>query len=328
MANAIQVTTYGPPEVLVYSPVVLPPLQGLDVRIRTQVAAINHTDLEIRAGHWPVQKAEPFPYTPGVEVVGVIDEVGRDVADWSIGDAVLTMMQGMGGMLAQRAGGYADYVTVAASSLAALPADFTPLEMAAVGLGGVTAYEGLRRIGAIAGKRILITGAAGGVGSSGVSIAKAMGASVTAVVSREEHRAYVQELGADDVIVCPRGSPLSIAPNSMDGVLDSVAGVTFPSSVQALRSGGVLCLVGAMAGGDVAFDAWRLLGPVALTGYASEELDGQKLGHVVEALAQLKSRGMAVPTYQTAPISKAADAHRLLEAGGVKGRILLVSDSD
>ncbi|WP_091741511.1 quinone oxidoreductase family protein [Phenylobacterium immobile] len=324
MPKAIRIRRYGDPDVMVYETVeVEPPAPG-DVRIRMTAAGINHTDLEIRAGVWPIAKAAPFPYTPGVEVVGVLTEVGVAVSDWSPGQAVVTMMQGLGGVLARRAGGYADYVTVGADAIAALPDGLTPLEMATIGLGGVTAYEGLGRIGAVAGKRILITGAAGGVGSSGVSIAKAQGATVIAMVSRDAHGDYARSLGADEVIVAARGTAPQIPPESIDGVLDSVAGVVFSAAVRALRPGGVLSLVGAMAGGDVAFDAWTLIRPLTLTGYSSEDLDGVALDRVVKALAVLKGDGMVLPESQTAPLAEAAAAHRLLETGGVKGRVILV----
>jgi NADPH:quinone reductase len=65
------------------------------VRIRTVAAAVNHTDLESRAGNWPVTKAPPFPYVPGGEVIGDIEETGQSVSDIRPGDRVITMMQGL-----------------------------------------------------------------------------------------------------------------------------------------------------------------------------------------------------------------------------------------
>jgi diguanylate cyclase (GGDEF)-like protein len=75
-SSTVWIDAYGPPEVLRYGPVPLQPLSPGDVRIRTLFAAVNHTDLEIRAGNWPVRKAAPFPYVPGVEVVGLVEEAG------------------------------------------------------------------------------------------------------------------------------------------------------------------------------------------------------------------------------------------------------------
>lgn len=89
-AHAVQINRYGPPEVLTYSEVPLVPLSAHEVRIKTLAAPVNHTDLEIRAGNWPVTKPDPFPYVPGVEAVGVIDEVGEAVRAWARGQNVIT----------------------------------------------------------------------------------------------------------------------------------------------------------------------------------------------------------------------------------------------
>lgn len=79
-------------------------------------AAVNHTDLEIRSGNWPVRRPDPFPYVPGVEAVGVIEELGDEVQEWTLGQNVITMMQGLGGVRAERPGGYAEFVTIDADA--------------------------------------------------------------------------------------------------------------------------------------------------------------------------------------------------------------------
>lgn len=157
-----------------------------EVRIRSIASAINHTDLEIRAGNWPVKKPQPFPYVPGVEVVGEIEEVGHAVQEFRRGDRVITMMQGLGGVRAERPGGYAEYVTVSASAVAPIPSGIDWHEMAAIGLVGVTAFEGLHRIAALSGRRIVVTGAAGGIGPAATAIAHGQDASVIAVVNRAD----------------------------------------------------------------------------------------------------------------------------------------------
>lgn len=324
-AHAVHISNYGPPEVLRYSEVALAPLAAHEIRIKTVAAAVNHTDLEIRAGNWPVRKPDPFPYIPGVEIVGVIEEVGQAVQRWSPGQTVITMMQGLGGVRAERAGGYAGFVTVDADAVALVPSSVDPIAMAALGLVGVTAYEGLRRIGPLSGKRVLVTGAAGGVGSAATAIARAQGASVIGLVSRIEQTDYVHTLGAEDVVVAPRNGPSSLQAESVDGVLDSVGGRLFGPCVTALRSGGVLSLVGAVAGGDVAFDAWQLIRPVTLTGYSTETLDGPALREAIAALSGwMTKEAIRPPNYQIMPLAEAARAHALIERGGVKGRVLLV----
>src|SRR5260370_35157517 len=107
-AHAVQINRYGPPEVLTYAEVLLVPLSAPEVRIKTLVAPVNHTDLEIRAGNWPVMKPDPFPYVPGVEALGVIEEVGEAVRGWAPGQNGITMMQGLAAVHGERPGGYAE----------------------------------------------------------------------------------------------------------------------------------------------------------------------------------------------------------------------------
>jgi NADPH2:quinone reductase len=133
-----------------------------------------------------VRKPQPFPYVPGVEVVGEIEEVGHAVQEFRRGDRVITMMQGLGGVRAERPGGYAEYVTVSASAVAPIPSGIDWHEMAAIGLVGVTAFEGLHRIAALSGRRIVVTGAAGGIGPAATAIAHGQDVSVIAVVNRAD----------------------------------------------------------------------------------------------------------------------------------------------
>ncbi|MDF3416333.1 NADP-dependent oxidoreductase [Sulfitobacter sp. M57] len=325
VTNAIQISAYGPPEGLVLAPMALAPLRPDEVRIRTIAAAVNHTDLEIRSGNWPIRNQEPFPYVPGVEVVGEIAEIGASVHGISPGDRVITMMQGLGGVRGERPGGYAELVTVAADSVAPIGSATDPYVMAAIGLGGVTAYEGLRRIGSLAGNRILVTGAAGGVGSAAVAIAKAQGATVVGVVSRVEQSDYVRGLGADEIALSARDAPPDFEAASIDGILDTVGAPVFEMSLRALKPGGVLSLVGAVGGSDVRFDLWDLIRPVTLTGYSSESLDGPALRGAMAALTGwIKDGSIAAPRYTTVPLAEAARAHAMLESRGVSGRVLLI----
>jgi NADPH2:quinone reductase len=322
-AHAIVMDGYGTPDVLQWRPVSLPPLGQQEVRIRTLFAAVNHTDLKIRAGVWPVRGDQPFPYTPGVEVVGLVEAVGREVSGFAVGQPVITMMQGLGGVRAERPGAYATLVTVAQNALSLVPDGVDLAHIAALGLGGVTALQGLRRLGPLAGRRLLVTGAAGGVGSAAVAIAKALGARVEGLVAQASQVDYVRAQGAERVIVTPRDETPQLE-GRYDGVLDTVAGPIFGSCVAALSDGGVLCLVGAVGGGAVNFDGWDLIRPVILTGYSTETLDGPTLRNAVETLgAGLMSGVLASPRYETMPLKDAGRAHRTLEHGGYWGRILL-----
>jgi NADPH:quinone reductase len=208
-------------------------------------------------------------------------------------------MQGLGGVRSVRDGGYAEHATVAAGVLAPLPADIDPVAFAAIGLAGVTAIESMRRLGPLDGKTLAISGTTGGVGAVAVEIAKSLGANVVALM---------------------RGSSPP-QPVSVDAVLDGVAGPLFPTLVSALRPGGRYCMYGAAAGGEVTFDAWGLLEARVLTGYSSEDLDGDALR---AATRELLGMPVSAPPTTVLSLEEAARAHALLEQRAVRGRVVLV----
>src|SRR5262245_62576496 len=154
--EAIVMRWYGPPGVLGLERVALPALAPDEIRVKSLASAVNHSDLEIRAGNWPIRRADPFTHTPGLEVVGEVVEAGGAVADFRPGDRIITMMQGLGGVRARRPGGYAAYVVMPAAAAAPVPPDLDPLDVAALGLASVTAFEGLRKLGPIDGRRIAV----------------------------------------------------------------------------------------------------------------------------------------------------------------------------
>lgn len=328
-SRAIMMDRTGPPEVLTWRSVELPPLRPDEVRLRTLAAAVNHSDLEIRVGTWPVLREPPFPYVPGLEAVGEIVGIGSEVSGLAVGQRAWTMMQGFGGVRAERPGGYAEHFTVSSDALAPVPAELDPVEFAAVGLAGVTAYEGMVRLGPLAQRRVVVTGAGGGVGSAAVALAKMQGARVLAVASRPEQRAYLSELGADEVVVARTAEQLrvSLPDRSVDAVLDTVAGPLFPVLVKALRPAGRLSVVGGVGGNDVTLDVWDLLLGITLTGYSTEDLDGPSLraatGVIVEGL---RTRRLRSPARTVLPLREAARAHVMLERHEVSGRIVLVPE--
>jgi len=298
-SRAVIMRETGGPGVLSMEDVELAPLHEGDIRIRTLAAAVNHSDLEIRAGNWAIRRTPRFPYVPGLEVIGDVVEVGSGVKAIRTGDRVWTTMQGLGGVRAERDGGYAEQVTVSASAVALLPSTIDPVSFASVGLAGVTAYQGLQALGPLAGKTVLVTGPAGGVGSVAMALARGAGADV---------------VGFDRKSSPPRAK-------SMDGVLDVVAGPLFPALVSSLRPGGRYCLVGAVAGGDVRFDAWELIEGRTLTGYSTEDLDGDTLRATTRALLALT---LPAVNHTVLPLREAARAHELLERREVGGRVVLV----
>ena len=322
--RAIVMRSFGDPDVLRVEELPLPPLGPTELRIRMIAAAVNHSDLEVRTGAWKIRRAEPFPYVPGLEVLGEISEVGAQVRAELLGKRAITMMQGLGGVRAERAGGYQHDVTVGVDSIAIVPSEVDPLAAASLGLAAVTAHQGLARLGPLDQRTLVVTGASGGVGSAACALGVAAGARVIAIVRSAAHAEYLQALGVSRILT----SAAELAPASVDAALDSVAGPLFAPVVAALTDGGRYCMLGAMGGDQAAFSAWELLRGISLTGYSSETLDGAALRAACSDLFPRVMRGeLAAPAYETMPLSAAAEAHRRIEARGVKGRILLVPDS-
>lgn len=300
-----------------------PPLTPGEIRVRTIASAVNFSDLQVRAGRWPIRRPDPFPYVPGLEVVAEVVEIGTDVADWRMGDVVMTAMQGMGGVRAERPGGYADHVTMPAEVAARVPSDVDPLTAATMGLAGVTAYAGLQRLSPLDGRTVVVTGATGGVGSLAVRIAAALGGQPIAVVSRPGSGDELLGQGATRVVAAP-DLARELPAGSVDAVLDTVAGPLFAPVLAALRPGGHYCLVGAAAGGMVTWDAFDVLSGIVLTGWSSEDLGGDGLRTVWQKVTQLLGDGRLEPPPPTVlPLAEAARAHEQLESRRVRGRVLL-----
>jgi NADPH2:quinone reductase len=321
MNLAIEMSRYGGPGVL--EAVERPseePGPG-EVIVETIAAAVNRADLFIRSGEWPIRGS--FPYVPGLETCGRIARIGAGVEGFVEGDVVITMMQRLGGIHATRRGGYQAEVCVAAATLARAPADLAPLDVAGLGLAAVTAFLALEVLDVSPGQRVLVHAGSSGVGSIALELIAARSAHVIASGTRPAKFELMRERGAREVIDSRDASWASkIEP--VDRVFDLVGAATFKASVDRLAPGGRLVFVGGTSGGELALSGWDLMKPVTLTGYSSESLTQPELQRAIDAIAAAKRAGvLSAPEIREVPLRSAADAHRLLEAGEVAGRVLL-----
>ena len=325
--HAIEIDRYGGAEELVWRAVTRDPPGPGEVRIRTAYAAVNRADVEIRRGEWEILAADPFPYTPGLEVAGVVEATGGGVTSVAPGDRVITMMQHLGGIWGERPGGYGEFVVVAADAVATIPADVDLEQVAALGLAAVTAAAGLSRLALEPGMRVVVHGASGGVGSAAVTIAAAAGARVVAVLPRPGKDDYVRELGASEVVHLDATTLAeALGARSVDAVLETTGERTFADSAAVLRRGGRLCLVGALTGPDLRLSAWDLLQDLVLTGWSSENLDGDALRAAIAQIVDGVRGGMLrAPAIERFALPDAAAAHRAMERGELAGRALLVA---
>jgi NADPH2:quinone reductase len=326
MPTAIQVKQYGGPEVLQRVEVDLMPLQPHQVRFQVMTAIVNPIDVEIRSGRRPLISEGQFPYTPGVEALGEVIEVGSAVFDMKVGDRVLAMMQGMGGIQGTHTGGYQEIVTAAASTLAVIPKELNPFTVAAIGLYAVTAFVSLQRIQLQAGQTIVVNTGYGGVGSVAAAIAKAMGAKVIVTSFHPERDSYLKQAKLESIVNLHQGSLFQvIEPRSVDAVLDAAGEWTFYEGVAALKQDGRLCLIGTATGNTLHLSGWDLLRGIHLTGYSVENLKSSELRAAMEKICHwLATRQIPTVFSCKYALSEADDVHRLLESGKLSGRILLL----
>lgn len=194
--RAVFINRYGGPEVLEEGDQPRPVPRGRQVLIEVFAASINPRDWLLRDGRYVFRHlSRGFPLILGSDVSGVVVERGPDATLFEPGDAVFGMQTPLG-----RMGGYAEYVAIDERALARKPAKVSHEDAAAVPCAGLTAYGALLRIGRTkAGSQVTIIGASGGVGTYATQLAKAFGATVSAVCSAG-NAALVQSLGADRVI--------------------------------------------------------------------------------------------------------------------------------
>lgn len=213
---AARLASRGGPEQIVIERAPLPQLEDGEVLVAVQAAAITPSELDW-APTWTHADGSPrTPVVPGHEVAGSVVAVAPGTADLDLGSAVFGLTD------FYRDGAAAEYVAVAATALAERPAELDPARAAALPISALTAWQGLFDEGhLLAGERVLIHGAAGGVGSFAVQLARIGGGHVT-VVSAEADFDYLRGLGAD--VTLDRHQPLRIAPASIDLVFDAVGG--------------------------------------------------------------------------------------------------------
>jgi len=229
MNRALRIHAHGVPDALKIDSIAIPAAASGQVTVRVRAAGVNAVDWKIRDGWLQNDFPLPLPATLGVELAGEVIEVGQDVSGFAIGDRVMGPVSGLGA--------YADYVTVAASTLVKTPASLTDERAAAIPVGALTAWQALFEAGELKrGQTVLIHGAAGGVGSFAVQFARRAGARVI-TTAQGINAGYLRGLGADEVIDY-RTSSFWERTGDIDLVLDLVGGAVLANSWQVLADAG------------------------------------------------------------------------------------------
>ncbi len=302
----------GGPEVLEFQDVERPEPLPTEVLVRVAAAGINPVDWKTRQGSGFRDAIGDPPMILGWDVAGVVEAVDPDVTRFAPGDRVFGMP-----WFPRLARAYAEFVTAPARQLARTPEALTDEQAGGLPLAGLTAWQALVDVAGVGeGTRVLIHAAAGGVGHLAVQIAKARGAHVIGT-AREVKHDFLRDLGVDQPIDYT-ARPFEEVVSDVDVVLDLVAGEEYGlRSLQTLRSGGLwLCIPADVP--DAVEAAARDQSKRALSFLVEPDYAG------LESLAVLADEGsLRVVIDEAFPLTRAAEAHRRLEDGRAKGKIVL-----
>lgn len=320
--KAIVQDAYGSPEILNLREIDKPNVGDDEALVRVHAAGVDR-------GVWHLMTGMPYLLrlfgfglrapknpVPGMDVSGVVEAVGENVARFRPGDEVFGIGKGT----------FAEYASIREEKLAPKPSNLTFEESASLAISGLTALQGVRDHGRVEpGQSVLTIGASGGVGTYTVQIAKAFGAEVTGVCGAEKVE-MVRSIGADHVIDYTR-EDFAEGEGRYDVILDIGGNSSLARLRRALTAKGTLVLVGGEGGG-------RWLGVVGhlLRAHLLFPFVSQKLGAFVSSenredmivLKELIESGKVVPIIdRTYPLAEAPEALRYLEEGHAKGKVVI-----
>ncbi len=290
-----------------------------EVLVSVHAAGLNGADILQRRGHYPPPPGAPADI-PGLELAGEIVGVGARVEAARPGDRVMALVAG---------GAQATMAVVEESHLLRVPPSISWPEAGGFPEVFTTAYDALfTRCGLSVGDRLLVTGAAGGVGVAAVQLAAAAGATVIASVRDPARREEVAALGAHRVI----GADDVAAYRPYDVVLDLVGAASLPSALGALATGARVMVIGVGSGSRIELDLRTLMGTRSTIGGATlrsrsrvekAAVASALRAHVLPLLADGRLR---VPVFATYPLAEATAAYARFTEGGKLGKIVLVAD--
>jgi NADPH2:quinone reductase len=287
-----------------------------EVLVRVHAAGLNGADVLQRAGHYPPPPGSP-PDIPGLELAGEVVARGPGAERFAEGDRVMAIVGG---------GGQAELATVHERQLMAIPGGLSWTKAGGLPEVFTTAHDALfTQAGLRAGERLLVQGAAGGVGTAGVQLGATAGAHVTATVRNESLRDEVAALGAHDVID-PEGF---VEHGPFDVVLELVGAPNLAGDVKVLATSGRIVVIGIGAGAKGELNLGALMGKRAtVRGSTLRPRPLEEKALTARAMERhvlaLFARGaLTVPVAATYPLDAVADAYERFAAGGKLGKIVL-----
>lgn len=307
--KAITYSEFGSADVLSLTEVPEPHIGPDTVLVKVKAASVNPVDYKIRQGYLTGLIDGEFPITPGWDIAGIVVKEGLDTPEFAVGDEIFAYAR----KDTLEGGSLAEYIAVPVRTAAHKPAGISFEQAAALPLAGLTALQTVRRSRVREGQIVLVHAAAGGVGSIAVQLARHAGARVVGTASPRNHD-YIRSLGAepisygDDLV----SQAKAIAPDGFDVILDYVGGQAIDTAPALLAHGGTITsITDARARTELGGN------------YVWVRPDSAQLAE----LGQLVLDGIVrVEIAQTFPLEQAADAHRAVETGHVRGKVVVTID--
>lgn len=323
--KAIQIDSHGPVSELDLAEVREAPLGPDEVRVRVEAAGINPSDVGSRLGWFP---GFPLPRILGRDFAGTVIEGSPDL----VGAAVW----GSGGDLGfTRDGTHAETIVVPTRAVVRRPRNISAEQAAAAGVPFVTAWTALELAGVAAGETVLISGAAGSVGTAAIRLARVRGARAVALV---RDSAETERVRVDDVLAVVRSDSPTFSEEMLESVrartggrgcdvaLNGVGAPVFDAMLSALADGGRMVVYSAVAGREVQLDLLTLYRRrIRIAGLTTAIVDAVRAAEILDRLTPLFESGALLPLDVTArfPLAKARDAYAAVQRGAV-GKIVLV----
>lgn len=322
--RAVRIHGYGGPEVLVCEEIDRPSPGPGQVLVRVIAASVNPIDVAVREDRFPTPRTPPK--TIGSDGAGVVEELGAGVETVAIGDEVLFTGLGVGSE-----GSYAEYALIAQAQAVPKPAGLSFPEAAALGLAFATAYYALVRRAALRpGETVLVQGAAGGVGTASVQLAKALGGRVIASVGGSDDAEFVRGLGADETIdyktedVAARARELT-GGDGVNIVHELHASANIETDLRAIARGGRIVVTGQGPRPEVNVPIGAALSADASLLFMSTSNAGRAgVAEMLREVSKLVDDGRVRPVIGgTFRLEEAVSAHKAL-AGHHQGKIVLL----
>lgn len=319
--RAFRLHSYDGPTGLTLDEVPELPEHGDSAIVEVKAIGINFPDLLLTKGQY--QRKPDTPFTPGCEVAGVISWAPAD-SIWEVGDRVMAFIWD---------GAYAESVSIPLHSLVAIPDDMGFDVAAGLVVNHHTVHFALARRGRLEpGESVLVMGAAGGIGSAAVQVAKGLKARVIAGVANEHEVSVATEAGADHVLILEKGFSKEVRDltggQGVDVILDPLGDWLFDEGVRALASEGRILVIGFAAGGIPALKTNRLLlrnvSAVGVAWGATLDKDPGLLSWGAEALHRMYAEGSVHPQIgQRFVFEDIPDALQRLDAHSIRGKAII-----